>query len=448
MNPRNGWAALEVISIRDNPADDGFDWAMPSTFDGIGALLVAPSTLRLQVNHEKSDASISEVNLDLALFQRAIHGESGLHFVTSARQAYDRWTSDGGATWTDTSDTSNTNFYRFCSGQSYLPDTFGPGRGFVDDIYITGEEGSTKRLFALDLDTRDFYQLSGTTGSASGGLGGMPFDAFENAALLDTGESDHVALLLSPDGGSQKMQLFIGEKGKDASGNASSSFLARNGLAYGSYYYLNDELPVSSGTTSADGFFDTTISDVLHSSKLEDIDVSPGHPTRAVLGDQNSGLFTFDFDFDFGTGSFDAGASSFSIFKVHDHHDSTRNAIGDTDNVEWTAPTLLGGKSYPDGLLFVNEDDTLGEIWMTTPDGSELTLIGDTGTTSSATESSGILDISSLVGYRAGSVLLTSNQGSNASLTVLIHPDAAVVPEPTSLALLGSSLLFLLHRRR
>ena len=46
-----------------------------------------------------------------------------------------------------------------------------------------------------------------------------------------------------------------------------------------------------------------------------------------------------------------------------------------------------------------------------------------------ATESSGILDISNLVGYKPGSVLLTANQGTDASLTVLINPQAALAAD-------------------
>jgi len=432
INPRNGWSAFEIISIGDDPTGDGFTWSMPGTFDGIGAWLPDDSTLRLQINHEITDATISEVNLDLASFKTAISNTistgntGGNSFVTSARQAYDRWSSNGGATWTNTSDTSNTSFSRFCSGQSYVPNTFGAGRGFVDNIYITGEEVNLGRLVALDLTNNDFYQLSGVAGNASGGNGGMPFDKWENAALLDTGETDHIALLLSPDGGTQTMKIYIGEKGKDVNGNVSNDFLARNGLAYGSYYYLNDSLP-SSGT-STNGTFDATFSflGALNSSKLEDIDTSPGDPTRAVLGDQDSGLFTFDFDLDFDGGSFDASGSGFSITKIQDHVNDTDGSFGDADNVDWSAPTVFGGKTYPDGIIFVNEDTGTGsgEIWMNAPDRSDLLLIGDTAGIPGATESSGILDISDLVGYNPGSILLTNNQGTNSSLSVLINPGA------------------------
>ena len=107
--------------------------------------------------------------------------------------------------------------------------------------------------------------------------------------------------------------------------------------------------------------------------------------------------------------------------------------FGDADNVDWTDATMLGGTLYPNGLIFVNEDTGTGngEIWMMLPDGSGLTKIGDTTGISGSTESSGILDISQLVGYEPGSVLLTSNQGSNASLSVLINPEATLVPEPS-----------------
>ena len=442
VTPRNGWRAFEVISVGNNPAGDGISYAMPGTFDGLGAWLPDASTLRVPVNHETGDGSVSEVNLSLPNFKTAISNmiaggtTGGVSFVSSAQQAYDRWSNDGGVTWIDTIDASNTTFGRYCSGQSYDPNAFGAGRGFVDYIYITGEEGGSNRLFAIDLANRDFFRLSGVSGSASGGIGGMPFDSWENAALLDTGETNHVALQLSPDGGTQRMQLYIGEKGKDKTGAATTDFLARNGLAYGSYYYLNDALPASG--TSIDGFFDTTTAGALTSSKLEDVDTSPTDPTKVVLGDEDSGLFTFDFNLDFSGGSFSAAGSSFSITKIQNHNNDIDGSFGDPDNVDWTDATTLNGVTYPDGLIFVNEDSGTanGEIWMMKPDGSGLSLIGDTIGISASTETTGILDISKLIGYRPGSVLLTANQGSAASLTVLINPHATLVPEPTSLAMI------------
>ncbi len=435
MNPRNGWLALEIITTGDNPTGDGVNWSMPGTFDGIGAWLPDSSTLRLAINHETSDATISEVNLNRDSFQTAIDSvlhtgnSGGISFVTSARQAYDRWSDNAGGSWTSTSNVSNTSFSRFCSSQSYEPHTFGTDRGFVDNIYITGEEVSAGRLFALDLANRDFYRVSGVVGSASGGIGGMPFDAWENAALVDTGETNHVALVLSPDGGTQRMQLYIGEKGKDASGNASNSFLARNGLAFGSYYYFNGSLP-SSGTFN-NGFFDTTTTGSLVSAKLEDLDTNPNSPNQFVLGVQETGLFTFDLSLDFASGNFNSDVSSFSVTKTRQHNDNTDGLFGDADNVDWSRATTLGDVTHPEGLVFVNEDSGTsgGETWMMAPNGSGLTLIADTIGQTGASESSGVLDVSLLLGYRPGSILLTSNQGSNSSLTALINPHATLAAD-------------------
>ncbi len=121
LNTYNGWEAFEVISAGEDPAGDGFSHAMLTKFDGAGAWLVDPATLRVQVNHEINDTLISEVNIDLADLQTAIGNmvsggtTGGVTFVVSARQAYDRWSGDGGSSFTPTSDTSNTNFNRFCS---------------------------------------------------------------------------------------------------------------------------------------------------------------------------------------------------------------------------------------------------------------------------------------------------------------------------------------------
>ena len=442
IEAENGWKAFEVISSGED-ADDGFKYPMPGTFDGIGAQLLDDSTLRVQVNHERGEAgplaNISEVNLDLANFQTAITNmisfgnTGGVSFVDSARQAYDRWSDDGGATWTDTDSWNITKFKWFCSGQSYLANTFGPDRGFVDGIYINGEEQGLPfgRLFALDLANRDFYQVSGNAGSAPGGTGGMPFDSLENAALVDTGETDHVALLMSPDFGSQTMRMYIGEKGKAPDGSASNSFLSRNGLAYGSWYYLNDSLPVFVDKKTK-GFFDTTLDGALTSSKMEDVDTSPSDPTKVVLGDQDSGTFTFDFNLKFSRGSFNANASNFSITKLRNNEDGAGN-LGDPDNVDWTDTTTLNGETFKDGLIFVNEDNGRGEIWVMEPDGSNPLVIGHSlpgkGDGSGA-ESTGVLDISTLVGYNPGSVVLSNNQGFfDSSLSVLVNPNATLRSE-------------------
>jgi hypothetical protein len=232
-------------------------------------------------------------------------------------------------------------------------------------------------------------------------------------------------LLLSPDGGSQALKLYIGEKGKGTNGAASTSFLARNGLAFGSWYYLKAVLP-SSVSSSNTGSFGTSSSGALAATKMEDIDTYPTDGSKVVLGNQNFGTFTFDFNLVFSSGSFNAANSDFTVTMIVNNGPSLNSA----DNVEWTAATTL----YPNGVIFVNEDNSSGEIWMVKPDGSELVRVGQTTV---GAESTGIFDLSAFLGYESGSILVTNNQGSPSSMTVLINPSATLagptppVPPPT-----------------
>ena len=437
VTPINGWKGFEIITQGDDP-NDGLLWAMPDRFDGLGALRVGNDTLRLIVNHEIDDATISQVDLSLNAFKAALldaiatprneaNGLTADHrFVRSARQAYDRISDDGGASWTTTQSPADTALMRFCSSQSFRANSFGPARGFADDLYLSGNETATGRLYALDLAKRDFYQLSGVTGGDGRGLPGIPFESYENTALLDTGETGHVALLFSSDymAPSQgKLRLYIGQKGVDAQGNASDSFLARNGLAYGSFYYLHNngiEPDTLDLGTPFSGVFDTAIESAYASSKLEDVDTAPHRPTTLALGDQDSGLFTIDFNLAINTDGLDLGRSYYTLTKVHGTEPGLAS-FGNPDNVDWTEPTVLGGVRYDDGLIFVNEDSDEGSVWVNRPDGSGLLAIAKTALIG---ESTGVLDISKLVGYRPGSVVLTANQGDTASITVLINPDA------------------------
>jgi hypothetical protein len=429
----NSWKAFEIITERDNPTGS---WELPDDFDGAGAWLVDSNTLRVVVNHENEGSTISEVNIDFANFKKAIvntiaTGRPNVNFVQGARQAYDRWSTDLGETLRDTSGPSDTAFVKFCSGQAYEPHTFGRNRGFVDHCYITGEEEVSGRLFVIDLATKVLYQLSGAVGSVSNaGNGGMPFDAWENAALLDTGETSNVALLLSPDGGSEDMKLYIGHKDMDKNCNQASSplFLERNGMACGSWYYLIGVLPERGGENFQGGF-STSSSGALTSGKLEDIDTSPSQPNKVVLGDETSGVFVLEFNLDFGNGGFNPSSSSFVITNIVDQVEGTDGVLNDADNVDWTASTTLGGQRYSGGLIFVNEDEDNGEVWQINPDGSNPVRVARANAGSGT---SGIFDLSKLVGYRPASILICNNKGDPSSMSVLINPNAELLASPTA----------------
>ena len=84
----------------------------------------------------------------------------------------------------------------------------------------------------------------GDASQLQGGYNGIGKDVLENAAQIDTGTTQNVALLFSPDYGSQRLRLYVGRKGMTVDGNdcgvcsGDSLTLARNGLAYGSWWYL------------------------------------------------------------------------------------------------------------------------------------------------------------------------------------------------------------------
>ena len=64
---------------------------MPGTFDGAGAFLANSNTIRIRVNHETSEASISEVNVNKEKLQEAINimiedtSPKDFRFVRNAR---------------------------------------------------------------------------------------------------------------------------------------------------------------------------------------------------------------------------------------------------------------------------------------------------------------------------------------------------------------------------
>jgi hypothetical protein len=339
-----------------------------------------------------------------------VANETPLLIGTGHRRAYDRYSFDGGAKW----DYGIGNFQKFCSSQFHAPNAFGTqGYGFVDPLYITGEEVPNGRLTVLDTTKRDLYVLTGYTGPNAAG---MPADSWENAAAIDTRETGHIALLLSSDGGTMEMKLYVGVKGLDKDGAASDSFLARNGLAWGTYYYLIGSFGNSIGDTT-NGSFSTQSEGVLKSTKLEDVDTNPNRPTSVVLGDQDSGVFIFDFHLDFSGGSLQLAESSFTVKKIADNQNSA--GLNNADNVDWTRPTTFSnGAKYPDGSIFVTEDNETGEIWQIHPDGSDPQLIGETQVGS---ESTGILDLSELLGYKPGHVLACNNQGVPSSLTIMVY---------------------------
>lgn len=425
FDTHDGWKAFEVITQGDT---NGEGYTVPGELDGIGAFLL-DDTLRVLVNHEtgracdkENYATVSEVNLDLQRFKEALRNMlqndnlGGVNdFVRSFRRAYDTIIDASGNV---VSKLPSPSLRLFCSSQAYGPHTFGDGEGFADEIYIFGEERKGDpygRLFAIDHRTRKLYLVSGATGDASsfqGGNGGMMNDSFENVALIRTFEKDHIALLMSMDGGSKTLKLYVGKKNRGKDGTIDTEgFLERAGLAYGSWFYLTGTLPFFRGQTEP-GLFDESPNGALMSDKFEDVDTNPLNPTQVVLGDEKHGVFVFDFVLDFAeNGDFQPESSSFSVEMVVD---IDQVLMKQADNVAWTAADLI----------YIASDGSNGAVFQMNPDGSDITKVASSKNTTTDYNPSGVVDISKFVGFQPASILLADTMNCGSSMAVLINPIA------------------------
>lgn len=110
----------------------------------------------------------------------------------------------------------------------------------------------------------------------------------------------------------------------------------------------------------------------------------------------------------FGSRLFDPGSSSLSVTMIAAYNRAGIGVLGHADSVEWTDATILNGVKYPDGLIYVNEDDNIGELWQINPDGSNPIRVARTNLDD---ESTGVLDLSELVGYKPSRILICNNLG-------------------------------------
>ncbi len=448
LSPLNGWKSFELVTQGNDISalnDAGYGTtASRGNYDGLGAYL-SGGTLSVFVNHEvTNNAAISRVDLDLADFQQSIastidNGATAFPstIVTGMGYAYNtiydggyHAVNDPNAVATGTVDVgtySGSHFSRFCSGTSYFPNSFGVNRGFVDEIYITGEEvfNTSGRFYALDSATETLWEAPD--------LGG---GSWENAALVDTGNTTHTALYLSEDKTGARLQLYVGEKDTDANGDGEIDFLERNGLRGGTVYYF---IPDPNSSTfdlpngQVTGTWSTSTTGSLREDKLEDAHTNPADGTQLVFGDQTDGIYTMGLDLQFSGNALDTTNSTATIDQIVP--ETGVGSIGNPDNMTWSA----------DGKIYVQQDGAGDDIWQMDADGTNRVQLA-----SASSEPSGIFDVSEQVGYVPGSVMLTSLQGigyTGAQLSVLVSPNARLVPEPAGIVMLMLASVCLGSRR-
>jgi hypothetical protein len=230
-----GWEVEPLLTVGeiDGKKDDfNLRWTgyrVPGILDGLGAIALADGTVRVLANHEFGATvgyAYELANKTKLTGARVsyIDVNPTTRKVVAAGPAYDRVYDRAGKVVTtaqqiNEGSSSTDGFDRFCS--AYLVEA--GDRGFVDDVFLTGEETGGGQECALDIANGNLY-VAPMMGRA----------AFENVCPVENFGSNKVAILIGDDRGGAPLLLYVGEKGaKPASGYSPPSFLVANGLGYG-----------------------------------------------------------------------------------------------------------------------------------------------------------------------------------------------------------------------
>jgi len=96
----------------------------------------------------------------------------------------------------------------------------------------------------------------------------------------------------------------------------------------------------------------------------------------------------------------------------------SQSPVDQPDNVAWAG----------NGRIYIATDGSNGAIWEIDSNGNDAVKVASAKNKDSDHNPSGVVDISSFVGYEPGSILLASTMGCDSSMSVLINPDATLVP--------------------
>jgi len=439
-------------------------------FDGIGAYDNNDGTYSVLVNHELGNSNGYQYQVQV----QAGSGPLTTQTVTGARisrmvvakdidndlaNGYQSRLLAGGLAY-DQVISPNASFSlgsginRFCSANLIPAGQFG-GRGFVDNLYLAGEETTNGRFFALDPSGAKLYHVPAF------GLGG-----WESASAVDTGNANTVAVLLFDDtsGTANYLYLWMGTKVA-----GSGDLLERNGLAAanGSLYAwkadsiantaagvagvaLNTSISgswVSLGTGTEIAALSTaaalrslaTSAGAMAFTRIEDGDVNPTTGKQVAFtttGGSGADLYgntqILDLSASFGSDGLLAPGADTSLRVIADTDRLTgidrQSGIRNPDGLAWSANGSLyvqEDRSLPNGTAngsFGSEEASIWKVdavtgaavrWAQIDRSAVPTLYGqsDSAITDIGNwESSGILDVSSLYGAAAGRFFLSDVQ--------------------------------------
>ncbi|MBE7498352.1 MAG: Ig-like domain-containing protein [Verrucomicrobiaceae bacterium] len=477
--PGSGYVVNPIFTIGDtitgatgalNPTSAGA-FSPVGTLDGLGAFSLNANTVRVFSNHEIEIPNTGSAGYPYTLANGTVITKGGARIsywdidkttrrVVDGGLAIARMYDRTGTVVTSTAQLEMGGLDRTCSSALFEPNLWGAGRGLVDRIYIMGEETSTAfghphggTYWALDTSNGDLWALPDF------GRG-----SWENAALIDTGTTTHVAFLLGDDAQARPLYLYVGEKSTAPGAN----FVERNGLKGGQLYVwkttngnttpqqfngtgatrtgtwvaVNARNIANAGTAGHDaqGYKnDTTLGSEASGlgcflfSRPEDLSTSPTDGSIVAFTSTGRGSVypldnwgdTYILDIDF-NGSAVPTAGNIRI--LYDGDDagggqfmSPEEGLRCPDNLDWA----------DDGFIYVQEDQanqtgSFGaagfetSIWklnattgaavrITQTDRSTVLPLGSTDTNPGDVgnwESSGIIDVSSLFGEAPGELFL------------------------------------------
>jgi hypothetical protein len=462
------------------------DYTPPGILDGTGAYKLNETTVRVFVNHELGDTVGYEYELasgatlvggrvsyfDIDARTLGII-DAGLAYDTIYNRAGEEVTTE-----TPLDSASIEGLSRLCAANLMEADQFGNGRGFADTIFFTGEETDGGTEFALDVANNELWALPWLGVAAWESVTELDTGSQDHVALIIGDDRGPAPLLMyvgekdvdfNNDGNINFLERNGLTGGKlytwvadDAAILNPSDFNGTGNSTGGQFIEIDiyDETGLLPGYDAL-GFATQETQDALVASvngflmsRPEDTATNPNDGTQAVVASTGrQGIFedadvwgtTYIVDVDFT--NIDSPTADLNI--LFDGNDFETNGFShpdfglrSPDNLDWA----------DDGLIYLQEDRaissslfgaTSGEeasIWTIDPNvaNPETTLIRVAQIDRSAVpttqsdpvptdignwESSGILDISTLVGNAPGTVMLFDVQAhSLRNGTIISNP--------------------------
>ena len=212
-----GWSTDPVFTIGETI--NGY--TPPGIPDGMGAF-ERDGTVVILSNHELRAAQgypytlANGTELTGARVSKLVFNKQTRDLVQMS-PAFDTIYNRAGDIVDEAADLDSGALNRLCSAGSFVAGQ----AGFVDDVFLTGEESYAGTEYALDVETGELWALPWLGRAGWESVAALEIPGFNRT---------HVAILVGDDRGDAALILYVGEK------KAGGNFVERNGLANGKLY--------------------------------------------------------------------------------------------------------------------------------------------------------------------------------------------------------------------